>query len=489
MKKINNKIVLLLSIMIFSMVTATFFIGAVMATDLKVSEPKSSQTVSLNIIVTDQQVPGVQAVVSDFLASPLGENVSSVTVSSSGTTSNDQYTNIATAMAAGSNTYDVIGMDVVWTAQFASSGWIVPLDDRLVPNELDAYVPSLVSTCTYNGHTYAYPYFMNLGILFYRKDLMDENYGVGMWSESQFSTWEGLNQTANYILNNVSGNLVNPNLVGYIGQFDNYEGGVCNFIEMCGSAGATELVSGTTVNIVNNAGAIKAMTFFQKLVPPQYTGVQGNRFIIPRSALVFDEGSSITLWDQNNSIFMRQWTFGYPNSLDNNIEFGIVPLPHFTGVSNFKTSCIGGANLAIPTFISAQKQHEAFNLIKYLGQTTAQEAELTTVGNFPGLLSVYNTPPTGYEWIANWSDQFAETLIRPKEPQYTLISSVFSNEFSNILSGGKTVSNGLQSMQTNIEQILAGPPEVGIPGYSVGLTILAAGSAIGIMIMLRKRRK
>jgi multiple sugar transport system substrate-binding protein len=488
MKKINFKLVILLSVMIFSMSAIFWASGAVAKTT-----PKSSAGVDLTIIVTDQQMAGVQNVTDDFLASPLGSGVNSVTVESSGTNANDQLTTLSTAMAGGSTDYDVIGIDVVWTAQFASNNWIIPLDSYLSSGDLDPmsnFVGGMVQACTYNGQVYAYPYFMNLGILWYRKDLMDLHYGVGSWSESQFATWEGLNETANYILNNVTGKLDNPDLVGYVGQLDNYEGGVVNFFELAGDAGETNLISGTNVNIYPNQKLQDALTFFAGLIPPQYTGVQGTPYIIPRDGLVMDEGSSIGVWTQNNSIFMRQWTFAYGSSRDNGIDFGIAPLPHFAGATNYKTSCVGGAILAIPRFISSAQKAAAVNLTKYLGMSKAQKAELEVVSNFPALKSVYSAPPTGYEWISNWSTQLDQTLSRPVEAKYPLISSVIGNEFSNIISGGKTVTAGMQSMQTNIEEILAGSPTLpAIPGFDIGMVLFASASAMGIIIMIRKRKK
>jgi multiple sugar transport system substrate-binding protein len=480
----------LLSIMVFSMITATFFIGTVTQADLKASEPKSSAPIELTIIVTDQQMPAVINVTDDFLADPLGSGVSAVHVVSSGSDATSQLTNLEAALASGSTDYDVVGIDVVWTGFFADAGWIIPLDSYLEPNEMDNYVGGMVDACTYNGHVYAYPYFMNLGILFYRKDLMDLN---GL-TPANFTTWEGLNETANYILNNISGTLDNPNLVGYVGQFDNYEGGVCNFFEVAGSNGATDLVVGNTVNIYPNSELEAAMTFFQKLIPPQYTGVQGtptspNPYIIPRVGLVMDEGSSVTTWQQNNSIFMRQWTFGYGSSVDNGIVFGVAPLPHFEGATDPKTSVVGGAILTIPTSISSVQRAGAINLTRFLGQQLAQERQLLNASNFPALKSVYATPPAGYEWIANWTDQLDQTLSRPVEAQYPLISTAISNDFSNILSGGKTVTQALSDMQTNIEEILAGSPTVpAIPGYDLGLILCASISALGLIIVIRKRR-
>ena len=115
---------------------------------------------------------------------------------------------------------------------------------------------------------------MNLGVLYYRADLLDK-YKPG-WTPADFATWEGLNATANLILNNETGTLTPAdanNLVGYIGQMDAYEGGVVNFFEWCGSNGALNLVTSTGEVNIDTPAVTKAMTFLAGLVPPQYTGV------------------------------------------------------------------------------------------------------------------------------------------------------------------------------------------------------------------------
>jgi len=183
MKKYNIKAVIVL-LSLLSLMTSTFFLFPIKA----YSNPVSSQGVDLTIVVTDQQMPGVQNVTDEFLASPLGSGVDTVTVVSSGTTANEQLTYLQTLMAAGTATSHVIGLDVVWTALFASNGWIINLDSYLTTNEMNDYVAGLVDAGTYQGHLYAYPYFNNLGILFYRKDLLDLH--MPGWTEADFDTWE-----------------------------------------------------------------------------------------------------------------------------------------------------------------------------------------------------------------------------------------------------------------------------------------------------------
>jgi ABC-type glycerol-3-phosphate transport system substrate-binding protein len=480
MKKIYNSKAIALLISIAFLLGASVFVFPVRGAQ----GPKTSQTVDLKIIVSDQQKPGVDGVIAGFLADPLGAGVDSVTVVASGTRSDDQLAYTVSLMEAGSTEFDVIGLDTIWPAQFAENGWVEDLNAMGVTTaEMNDYVPGMVDSGMYKGTLWAYPYFMNLGILFYRNDLLSAE----GFTEADFDTWAELNATANYILNNVSGNLDNPDLVGYVGQFDAYEGGVVNFFEWAGSNGVTDLVTSTGSVNIDNPDVADAMDFVKALIPPQYTGVQGTDFIIPRTGLVDDEGSSVGRWLANNSIFMRQWTFAYGLSEDNNMDFGVTALPTFTGATDEKSSAVGGAVLAVSSY--SQHKTEALNLIRYLGDQAAQEYELTSISNFPALASVYASPPPGYAWIQDWSSQLDRTLARPVHPKYSQISTIIADYFSDLLSCNKEVSVALEEMQADVTDLLAGAPSGGgIPGFGLAIIALAAVSMITIILVTTRRR-
>jgi len=487
MTKYNKKALVLLSSLVLLM-TSTFFLFPIKVH----SKPVTSQVPMLTIYVTDQQMPGVENVTDAFLASPLGSGVTAVTVTSTGTTANEQLAFLQTLMTGGTATAAVIGLDVVWTAVFASNNWVINLDSYLDPNEMDDYVAGLVDAGTWNGHLYAYPYFNNLGILFYNTDLLDLH--KPGWTEADFDTWEELNTTANYILNNGSGLLTSADadLVGYVGQLDAYEGGVVNFFEIIGSNGVLDAVTSDGDVNVNTPDVNDAMAFFKALIPPQYTGVQGNQYIIPRYGLVHDEGSSVGKWLANESIFMRQWPFAYGLSEDNNMGFGLAPLPHFAGATGYRTSAVGGAILSVPTATTGTAREAAVNLTKFLGDTLAQEAELTEVSNFPALSSVYVSPPAGQEWIQNFTDQLPLTLSRPVHEDYPLISDVIADYFSDLLSCQKSVDDALAQMETDLLDIVGpGPvvPELEIPGYSIAILVMTTAFTIGIIVVVRRKRK
>jgi ABC-type glycerol-3-phosphate transport system substrate-binding protein len=497
MNKYNKKPVIFLMALIL-LFSFSMFLFPVKAYN---TQPKTSQGVDLTIIMLgDQQVPGVENVTDEFLASVWGTGVDTVTVESSGADASAQLTNLQTDLQANTLTSHVIAIDVVWTAPFVKNGWLVNLDPYITDVDLNDYGSGIVAATEYQGHHYAFPYFMNLGVLYYRTDLLDLH--MPGWTTDDFATWEGLNDTANFILNNESGLLTpdDANLVGYIGQMDAYEGGVVNFFEWCGSNGALNLVTSSGDVNIDTPAVNDAMDFLAALVPPQYTGVQGTPYIIPRYGLVYDEASSANKWLANESIFLRQWPYVYALSEANHMDFGLAPLPYFEGATGYKTSAVGGAILAVPTVTTGTARQAAINFTKFLGMQAAQESELTAdtdpgpaytpQGNFPALLSVYDNPPTGFDYIKNWSAQAELTLSRPVNPDYPLISNTIAGYFSNLLSGVKTVSDALGAMQKDVSEIVAPTvPEPAIPGFSIAIVVISVAFTIGIIVFAKRKRQ
>ncbi len=132
--------------------------------------PVSGQDdVELSIIVTGQQAPAVEGVINDFLSSDLGDGVSGVTVVTSGERAEDQLSYLINLMNSEDDEFDVLGLDVIWPAQFAENGWIEELsssDYGVTSDEMNDYSSGMVQASTYDGKIWAYPSFLNSGVLF-----------------------------------------------------------------------------------------------------------------------------------------------------------------------------------------------------------------------------------------------------------------------------------------------------------------------------------
>src|SRR5262245_22435597 len=65
---------------------------------------------------------------------------------------------------------DVLQLDVVWTAEFAGAGWIHRLDG--FHPAIDQFFDASVAANRWQGALYALPWFIDVGMLYWRTDLM-----------------------------------------------------------------------------------------------------------------------------------------------------------------------------------------------------------------------------------------------------------------------------------------------------------------------------
>lgn len=488
MKKIKTKSTIFLISILF-LLSGVLIVPNVMPKQA----PKTSQIENMNIVVTGEQAAAVQAAIDEYWEdSPYSNGIAEPTVDASGETEGGQLQYVSSRLAAQSADIEVIGMDVIWTAQFVESGWLKNLSALLEPNELDGYVTGMVDSCVYAGDIWAYPYFFNLGLLYYRKDLTS----AAGYNTTDFDTWPELKNVANEILEEED----NETLAGFIGQFDDYEGGTVNFQEWCGSNGATSLMVEGTDFTNFDENVVEAMTFLKGLVPPSgETDLIDTDYIIPREALNYKEGESGNKWLAGEAIFCRQWPYIYGLSIadetlnatdgsGNYTQIGIMPLPTFNNAPGERSSCVGGQILGINGFITDDDRIQAaLNITRFLCANESQYIALEEFAHPPALLETYNTVPDEMSWILDLKPGFDKTLARPKHPSYTSISEVIYTEFNNILSCDKEVKAGLLDMQLGISSALKGAPEI-IPGFNVTLVLLLVAAMASLIILLKRKK-
>ena len=65
---------------------------------------------------------------------------------------------------------DILQLDAIWTPEFAAAGWILDLD-RFGP-ATGEFFPATVTANSWRGRLYALPWFVDVGMLYWRTDLM-----------------------------------------------------------------------------------------------------------------------------------------------------------------------------------------------------------------------------------------------------------------------------------------------------------------------------
>ena len=125
-------------------------------------------------------------------------------------------------LAAEDDDIDLASLDVIWTAEFAEAGWIVPWEGerRRVAEEDKLEGP--LETVDYKGKVWAIPHTSNTQLLWYRKDrvdappedftwdeMIDDAVDKGTDVEVQAAQYEGLVVWINALIAGAGGQIVN----------------------------------------------------------------------------------------------------------------------------------------------------------------------------------------------------------------------------------------------------------------------------------------
>ncbi|KJY20592.1 MULTISPECIES: ABC transporter substrate-binding protein [Streptomyces] len=302
-------------------------------------------------------------------------------------------------LRSGRDRFDVLNIDVAWTSEFAAAGWISPLERDRFP--LDAFLRPVVDTATFDGRLYAVPYVTNAGLLYYRKDVLEQA------GEQPPRTWSELARQARTIAPRYG-------LDGYAGQFLPYEGLTVNVTEAVHSAGGSILRDDGARVTVDSDGARAGLRFLADGVREGW---------ISRDALGYKEEESRKAFQDGRLLFLRNWPYVYADASAPGSKvagrFGAVPLP---GADGPGTSVLGGSNLAVSSH--ARHPASAADLISYLTSERVQRRVLTEGSLPPVRAALYEDPELvrAYPYLPTLRESVLSAVPRPKSPRYDQVS-------------------------------------------------------------------
>lgn len=319
--------------------------------------------------------------------------------------------------------YDVMALDVIWTAEFAAKGWLVPLEGEFAMDNA-GILPSTVESATYNGTQYAAPKNTNGGLLFYRTDLVPE----------APTTWDELTASCEIATAN--------NIDCYAGQFAAYEGLTANVSEIINAHGGSFVAEDGTTPTVDSP---EARAGLQALVTAFETGV------IPEQDTTFKEPESQQAFEDGNVLYLRNWPYVYGTASQEGSavagNYGVAPLP---GVDGVGTSTLGGYNAAISTF--SENKATAADFLRFMQGEQAQR--IIAEGALPPVLeSLYDDPALIAEmpYLPALKESIANAVPRPVTPFYPAVSKAIQDNTFAAIKGEKPVDQAIVDIQAGIE--------------------------------------
>lgn len=345
--------------------------------------------------------------------------------------SHDQY---VTMFNAASSDVDVFDIDVVWPAEFAQAGYLEPLDNLLKADNINLkdYIQGAVDAANFNGKQWAMPRFIDTGLLFYRKDIVDK----------PPATWEDLIAAAK------ADKGKNGTKYGYLMQAKQYEGLVCNAIEFISAYGG-KVVDDKGGIIINSPQTIKGLEVMKQVVSSDF---------VPTNITTYTELESHTGFINGESAFIRNWPYQYALAQDKTQskivdKIGVAPLPKGDVRS---AAALGGWMTAINK--NSKHKKEAWAFLKYATSAEGEKTSALIGGASPTFSALYNDAELKSKNPIYADPGFvagiSAAVSRPVSPVYPKLSDIMQTEISKFLAGQESAQDAVKNMDEKMKAVV-----------------------------------
>jgi multiple sugar transport system substrate-binding protein len=356
------------------------------------SDESSGQGVELNWFVATQPGGTIQEVAKRCTDESNGAYT--VNLELLPTDASQQREQLVRRLGAEDSTVDIIGMDVIWTAEFANAGWLREWTEPLKSEVTKDVFKSVIDTASFEGKLYGAPFNSNTELLWYRTDLV----------KTPPKTWDQMITQAEEL-----GKYVQV-------QADRYEGYTVWVNAMIESAG-TQILSGPETVDLAEGPTDEALAMIGKLA---------NSSAAAPNISTSDEDSARLGFEAGDSAFMINYTFALGSATANAPEIaknmGAAMFPEVVEGTPSKPP-LGGFNLGI----SAYSEHpdEAFQAAACLSNAKSQLTATELDGLPPSNQSLYSSKVV-QKAFPDFADEVEKSIEdagpRPLTPAYTDLS-------------------------------------------------------------------
>jgi trehalose/maltose transport system substrate-binding protein len=343
-------------------------------------------------------------------------------------------------LGAGASDIDVFNVDVVWPGILGSFFLDLKQYSKGAENQ---HFPSLVANGMLDGKLVAMPWYVDAGLLYYRKDLLEKH------KEAVPTTWAELTATAKKI-QDAEQKAGNKGMQGFVFQGKAYEGLTCNALEWIASYGGGTIVEPDGKISIDNPKAMAAIE-----LAGSWPGS-----ISPVGVLNFEEEEARAAFQAGNAVFMRNWPYAWALAQEDKSavkdKVGVAALPKGDGEGARPAAALGGWELSVSKF--SAHPAEAVDLVLYLTSDAAQKRRALTGGFHPTLPALYTDAEIlkANPFFAALADVFKNAVPRPATVtagKYNQVSSGFWNAVHAVLAKQKSAKDSLSGLSSNLERI------------------------------------
>jgi trehalose/maltose transport system substrate-binding protein len=307
--------------------------------------------------------------------------------------------------------------------------------------ESSSHLQELLKNDTVQGRLVSLPFYLNVGMLYYRTDLL-QKYGYS----NPPGTWAELESMAARIQKGERA-AGNQDFWGYVWQGAEYEGLTCNALEWQVSFGGGRLIEpdGTiTVRNVRTADALKAAARWRNTISPP-------------SVLSYTEGDSLNAFSSGKAAFLRHWSGGFSRARASESSiadrFAMAPLPAGT---HGRAQTMGGFQLSVSRY--SKHPREAAELVLYLTGKEVQLNRALSSGYLPTIPALYQNPELVrlLPFVEELRKGASSWIARPSsisKSKYRDVSKAYYTTVHNVLTGEADADSALAALERRLIEL------------------------------------
>lgn len=316
--------------------------------------------------------------------------------------------------AAPAGTYDVVLMDVIWPAEFATKHEVVDVTSRIPASWRSAILPGALQTAEYKGRFYGVPWILDTKYFFYNKRMLAKA-GVAVPT-----TWDEVVTAAKA--------LKAAKVVQYplIWSWAQAEAVICDYTQLLGAFGG-RFLDDAGKPAFNTGGGLQALEFMKQTLDEGITN--------PASTESLEEDVRKVV-SQGQAAMALNWTymFALANDPKESRVAGQIGVAHTPAGPGGAPGCNGSMALCIAT--GSRNQDTAWKYIEFLTSQKVQDQyaklslpiwrssydEPQVVNTLPALVKVAKT-------------QLNDLILRPQLPNYNSASQALQVAIQKALTG------------------------------------------------------
>ncbi len=355
----------------------------------------------------------------------------------------DTLTTWRNLLESGARIPDVYAIDVIWPGILADN--LLDLKPYVPEVEIAAHLPELIANNTVAGKLVALPCLIDIGLLFYRTDLLSR-YGY----HSPPQSWRELEEMARRIQTGERAR-GQKDFWGFVWEGAPSESLTCNALEWQVSEGGGAIIEDDVIT-VNNPRSVQAWASAARWVGA----------VSPPGVVAYKEWDADNIWRTGRAALMRNWStshFGTPvhKSVNGSLtkdKFDVASLPR--GRARFATT-VGGRGYGV----SRHSLHprEASTLVRFLCRPDVQLARSRKTWGTPTIPALYSDADliAANPYFSTILKAYSNGgVLRPSTTagkNYPEVSHAYFEAVHAVLAGRKTPASAAFDLRTELMQI------------------------------------